>query len=134
MAAVAAFFPWLTLNVSGTGILRSLDANREIVGIDGDGKFTLALGLLTAGACHYRWQKWTKRLAAFSGIIISLIALYYVTNPGREFDGIDVEMVNGSISTNYGLYLTLLAGVLVLIGGILSLRSHRSINSGQSPR
>ena len=92
-AIIGAFLPWISLF--------------NISGIEGDGVITLAVGIIVAPVIIWKWTKATQIVSIVCGLLIAGVGAYYVTEPFAAI----------------GIYVTALAGVAVLIGGILGLVS-----------
>ena len=107
LAVVAALLPWATLNT----IFGSLSRN----GIDngGDGLFTAALGIIGALAL---WQagRWLWA-AGISGGLIVAIGIYDISDVRNMVSDVNAESEGyASASVGSGLYLTVLAGVILV--------------------
>ena len=96
-AVIGAFLPW----VSFLGVSR--------MGIDGDGVITLVIGIVVGAAIAWRWTKKTQILSIVGGLLITGVGAYYITEP----------------LTAIGVYVTALAGAVVLAGSVQGLRTNR---------
>lgn len=88
-----AFLPWVT--VFGT----------SVAGVQGDGIITLALGITTAGFIW--WRSWNRRVQLGTLAIGSLITLIALSATSR--------------AAGFGLYLTLVGGLVLAYAGGRSL-------------
>jgi hypothetical protein len=117
LALLGAFLPWAT----ASAVFVSVSKN----GIDGDGKLTAVLAVVT-GILVLTYLRSASRQAAvlvIVGVLGAIVALVGVA------DFVDVSSKIGdltteeqrlvSISVGIGLYLTIAAGVAIVVGGIM---------------
>jgi len=121
LAIVAALLPWTTVNTVFTSISRN--------GIDGggDGLFTLGLGIVGALAL---WQagRWLWA-AAISGVVIIVIGIVDIVDVQGLVDEVNADSDGlASASVGAGLYLTVIAGVVLAAVPLLQLG--RRLGSG----
>lgn len=108
VAVVGAFLPWVVTEVSAGPV----DAGGSAAGIEGLGAITLALGLVAVGAVvALDWSDRGALATALVGVAVVLVSGWKVVDLG------------GPASPGLGIYLTLLAGLVILASGLLGLRS-----------
>lgn len=126
--AGGAFLPWITFNGLGTSFsisgLGQFSGDTSLVGNSGgakDGVITLSLavvailfalvGLFTAR----RWPAWLAFVAGLLASAISVIDLLDIQSRGKELSS-DVA----TLSVGLGLYLSLGAALVLLVGSLLA--------------
>lgn len=118
------FFPWL-IGTTTTGQVNRLGYEATL------GLFAAALGLMVAVLAILRWPPDRKRSLAF--VILGFLALLAVWLEVEVFRVMVTEVESGGhheavfeqISAGSGYYISLAGGMLVLIGGVLSLSTYR---------
>lgn len=108
---VGAFLPWVTIEILGTTATAD--------GLDGDGVFTLALGIIALVAVGrsdvHDWDKKTWIGVLVIGVVVALLALIYINDPWAFADE-DPEDADAFADIGIGLYLTALGGIATLCG------------------
>ncbi len=119
LAVVGAFLPWASV------------MNQSISGLDGDGVLTLVFGVAAGGLILMRdWEQMDQVGVGVLGLLTLVIG-------GMSYSDIDsLASLGGSgtglsisISPGIGLYLTLLAGILMLAAAAMGYSN--SQGSGQ---
>ena len=123
-AVIGALLPWAQINLSFGA--EGLSAN--VNGTEGDGVITLVLGiLLGAVAVLALATRGVARWAAVVGIVAAVIMTAIAV-----IDIVDVNRTAGDISplvdvsVGAGLWVTLIAGLAGIVGGVLMLAQQRS--------
>lgn len=117
-AIVAAFLPWISATAVFAG---SLSRN----GLDGDGQITIVLGVVAVVLAVVALRGQPAPLAALVivaglGALIAVIGVIdYVDARNRIGDLTVEERQLVAISIGAGLYLTIAAGVAVVVGAVL---------------
>jgi len=107
LTAVGSVLPW----ASALG--------RTVSGLDGDGVITLFLGVIVAVVVlSAGWNRLAKGATAALGGISTLIAFNAYSNLANA-GGLGSSLV----SPGYGLYLTILGGLVVAVGALLGYTS-----------
>lgn len=115
-AVVGAVLPWATFG------------RRTINGLDGDGLITLVFGIAVGALIVVRdWERMDQIGAAVLGLLTLGLAGNVYSNLGSA-SRYGYGMYEVSTSPGIGLYLTLLAGILMLAGAWLG------YNDEQVPR
>ena len=146
LAVVAAFLPWVSLDVE-LPILGSIGTITRY-GYEGDGVITLLLGLLATGFAAYLWfdrSAATFRLVtlfnAFLGAVILAIALVNLFDSQRALGdaqqqlnvdlvtlvGVDLQSL---VDTGEGIYITIAAGAILTLASLIAFSAHRFGLSG----
>ncbi len=139
LAVVAAFLPWVSLDVE-LPILGSIGTITRY-GYDGDGVITLLLGLMAAGFAAYLSIERSAaafRLVtlfnAFLGALIFAIALVNLFDSQRALGSaqqqLDVDFLVGVdlqslVDTGEGIYITIAAGAILMLASLIAFAAHR---------
>ena len=137
---LGAFLPWLSLSGAASGFVEAaLDAQGEsLSGIGRDGNLTIVLAIVAAAMGGIRLAGKAPKGAPITGIVagvlITLIAIYDIGDVGSVSDALAQEsggglygtMLDLQVSVGIGLWLTLIAGIAVVITSILALRSNKA--------
>lgn len=118
LAVVGSFLPWGVATVFGRA--------ETIVGIKGAGIFTLILAVL---GIIFLFLAMKFRKASIGTIITGLIIpILCVQQMSMLKEAVGERMIPGvaEVSVGYGLYLTLIGGIILLIGGIIAMVFRRS--------
>ena len=121
-AAIGALLPWAELSVSrGPGV------SAKVSGTESNGRITLALGIvlgLAAVLAFVRRQlaTWAAILAFVASALLIVIAIAEITDVRRAAG--DSGLVFVHVEVGSGLWLTLAAGVVGIVGALL-LMVHR---------
>lgn len=109
---VGSFLPWATVEVFGVSINKT--------GTSGDGKITLALGLVTFVLLGVK--KWGAVLACMVMLVSSCIALYDITDTSRRIGEINDMSSAVDASIGFGLWMVTIGSLcgLVAAGGLAS--------------
>jgi len=107
LTAVGSVLPWAST------------LGQSMSGLDGDGVITLFLGVIVAAVVLFAdWNKLAKGGAAALGGISTIIAFNAYSNLANA-GGLGSSLV----SPGYGLYLTILGGLVVAVGALLGYTS-----------
>ncbi len=124
VAAVGAFLPWITASAALVGPI-------EVTGINGDGKWTLVLAGIVAllAVTGFRTAERSSAVA-MTGIgcsaLVIAVAGWDLIQGRRQIDAADEALIGlGRVSFGLGLYLTIAAGVAMLIACIQAERAAR---------
>jgi len=146
LAVVAAFLPWVSLDVQ-LPVLGSIGTITRY-GYEGDGIITLLLGLLAAGFTAYLWidrSAGVFRLVAlfnaFVGAVIFATALVNLLDSQRALGdaqqqlGVDLEVLVGIdlqrfVDTGAGIYITIAAGAILTVASLVAFSAHRFAPAG----
>jgi hypothetical protein len=102
LAVIGAFLPWVS-----AGFI-------TVSGIDGDGVFTLIFGVIAGAIVLMRdWEKADVLGVGLLGVLTLLVAGNVFSSTGNQVNSAAIEF---SVSAGTGLYLTLVAGLLLLAG------------------
>lgn len=113
ITVVAAFLPWISIDA---GFF-----SETVTGIDGDGVFTLVLGGAAMALVYVRdWDRVTVGAVVVLGALVALIGVVYISDPltGVDTSGMGGEILESNVSTEIGLYLTAIGGLVLIGGGI----------------
>ena len=117
-AIVAAFLPWISATAAFVG-------SESRNGLDGDGQITIVLGLAAVVLAAVALRRQPAPLAALVivaglGALIAVIGVIdYVDAKNRIGDLTAEERPLVAISIGVGLYLTIAAGIAVVVGAVL---------------
>ena len=141
LAAVAAFLPWISLDVE-LPLLGSIGTITRY-GYEGDGIITLLLGLLAAGFTAYLWVdrdagafRLVTLFNAFLGALIFAIAIVNLSDSERALGDaqrqldVDLEFLIGIdlqsfVDTGAGIYITIAAGAILTVASLLAFSANR---------
>lgn len=118
VAVIGAFLPWITVEFSGSGLMNALEESVTVFGINGDGKITLGLALAAGGLAYLRWNTTGKIGCVILGLVITAVVLYYITNPGRGGEQLDMTLVDATYTVGIGLYVTALGAAGIVAGSL----------------
>lgn len=119
LAIVAAFLPWFTLDtVMGSSSVSGLDHN--------DGILTLLFGLTGIGITLFRERGTLESVAITCLGVATMFAGYHTLRQLSDYGGL-----GGEATASFGLYLTLVAGIVLAGGGY---RSYRNATAPQCAR
>lgn len=118
LAAVGAFLPWVRIDF--------LDVSRTVTGIDGDGRFTLAFGVLAVLVLLFgNWRRRRAPLAAaVLGVLVFVLGTLYIVDPTTGVEasgGLGQPILDEAFSPAIGLYVTTLGGLLMTVGSAVAL-------------
>ncbi|MGA2512439.1 MAG: hypothetical protein ABSG37_02305 [Candidatus Limnocylindrales bacterium] len=123
LAAVGAFIAWESVSIAGTG--------ESMTGWDGGngGKIIAVLGLV-AIAVAVAWARGTRipspgRVMVVAGVLVLLVGVLNYSSVNDDVNAGNA-MVPGAASVGIGIYLDLLAGVAIIVGGVLGLRARQN--------
>lgn len=146
LAVVAAFLPWVSLDVQ-LPVLGSIGIITRY-GYEGDGIITLLLGVLAAGFAAYLWIDRSARVFrlvalfnAFVGAVILAIALINLSDSQRALGDaqqqldVDLEVLVGIdlqrlVDTGAGIYVAIAAGAILTLASLLTFSAHRFAPAG----
>ena len=117
-AIVAAFLPWISATAAFV-------ASESRNGLDGDGQITIVLGVAAAVLAVVALRGHPAPLAALVivaglGALIAVIGVIdYVDARNRIGDLTAEERQLVAISIGAGLYLTIAAGIAIIVGAVL---------------
>lgn len=137
---LGAFLPWLSLSGGAAGFVKAmLEAQGEsLSGIGRDGNLTIVLAIVAAVMGGVRLAGKAPKGAPTTGLVvgalITLIAIYDIADVGsvsdslaqESGDGLYGSMIDLQVSVGIGLWLTLVAGIAVVVTSILALRSNNA--------
>lgn len=113
ITVIGAFLPWLSVE---TSVL-----SKTVGGIDGEGALTLVIAA-TAMALVVRrdWNAATAGAVIALGSLVTLVAIVYLFDPLLAVELLHGErsIVEEWISTEIGLYLTALGGLVLTAGAV----------------
>lgn len=111
LAAIGSFLPWAIAKVFGEV--------SQVAGIKGAGIFTLILAVL---GIFFLLVGMKRRKAAIGTIIMGLLILVLcIQQMSMVKESIERSIPGvAEVHIGYGLYLTLIGGAVLLIGGIMS--------------
>lgn len=114
LAAIAAFLPWYAVD--------SIVGNTSVSGLDhSDGMLTLCSGIAAVAIVLLRENGQLEALGlGIAGALTTLVG-YHTLTAVSEYGGL-----GGDATASYGLYITLLAGILLVGGALLSYRETRT--------
>lgn len=122
-AVIGALLPWAELSVPfGRGL------SVQVNGTEGDGRITLALGIVVALAAvlaflrHYL-ATWAAIIALFASALLITIAIVDIVDVKRAAG--DIRLVFVEVEVGSGLWLTLAAGVAGVCGAVVLLARRR---------
>ncbi len=122
-AVIGALLPWAELSVTfGQGL------SAQVNGTEGDGKITLALGIVVALAAvlaflRHHLATWAAVIALFASALLVTIAIVDIVDVKRTAG--DVRLVFVDVEVGRGLWLTLAAGVVGVCGAVVLLARRR---------
>ena len=112
LAVLGAFLPWVS-----AGFI-------TMTGIDGDGVFTLVFGAIAGGLVVLRdWESGDVLGVGLLGVLTLLVAGNVFSSTGSQVGSAAIDF---SVSAGIGLYLTLVAGLLMLAGAAYGYRNDES--------
>ena len=122
-AVVGALLPWAELRLE-----RVPGLSARVNGTEGDGRITLALGIIIGLAAvlafvSRRLALWAAVLAIVASVLLILIAVIDIADVRRTADEPRLVFVNVRVGS--GLWLTLAAGIVGVIGAVLLLVRRR---------
>ncbi len=128
---IAAFMTWGSINLPSE--LEGFGVATSASGMDGgDGKLTVLMAIAVGALCVVQLIKgWNKGMAIGAISCASISTLVGVMN---YFDIKDVsgDMPAGfdvSVSVGFGLYLTILAGIAMIVGSVLHFKGNTTTES-----
>ncbi len=146
LAVLAAFLPWISLDVE-LPLFGSIGTITRY-GYEGDGIITLLLGLLAVGFAAYLWVdrdagafRLVTLFNAFLGAVIFATALVNLVDSQRALGdaqrqlGVDLEILVGIdlqsfVDTREGIYIALAAGAILTVASLLAFSAHRFALAG----
>lgn len=111
LAIVGAFLPWVTAGVQAGPV----DVSASVTGIETVGVVSLVLAIAVLALLLVVTTDHQPAATAAGGLLIALVALWKLVDLG------------GAAEPGIGLYLTLVAGLGVLVGGAWA---HAEVGSG----
>jgi hypothetical protein len=116
LLVLGSFLPWVKASI---GILSA-----EKAGIDGDGVFTLGLGVVAVLVFALMKSQPGRVLTLVAGLLASAVALYDIVDVNNKAAELSSRSGPFQIeaSVGIGLWLSLVGGVAVVIGAILAMR------------
>ena len=110
LVAVGSFLPWVKITV----LFGTLSKD----GIEGDGKLTLALAVLTAAVA---WWGVKKIPTLACGLVLVAVAVFEFADAANRFAR--ARAVSGLVHPSYGagLYLVLLGSITICVGAVLAI-------------
>jgi hypothetical protein len=115
LTAIAALLPWVSAG------------RLTVTGIDGDGTLTLIFGVAAVAVVLYRdWETVDTLGVGLLGVLTVLIA-GNVYSSLSSMGGVSSEILE--ISAGFGLHLTLLGGILLVVAGAQGYRNDEDASS-----
>lgn len=124
LGVIGSFGAWVTVSFMGMSI--------NAAGVDGDGKFTLLLAIAAAITGGLSMKYYRKQLGIATTALGGLIVIVPVIDMLRAAEVLSSVSGAGLLGTGvdaglgWGIYLTLVAGVIALAGGILIMLSSKA--------
>lgn len=115
---VGAFLPWVSISLLATSQTKT--------GIDGDGTITLIVALVVGAAAAWKWARSTQILSIVGGLVPTGLGLLYISDPTAGVStgsAAGTALLSDAVSPEIGLYVTAIAGVVILAAGIWGLAS-----------
>ncbi|MEF8937496.1 MAG: hypothetical protein V5A32_06035, partial [Halovenus sp.] len=104
LGIVGALLPWVSVLGLSPGV--GIEGSREII--------VLLAGLVTLGLIlGADWTKTTQLVTGVLGVVTTVVSVYTLA------EVFDVIGNRGVASAEFGLYLSLVAGILILAGGFV---------------
>lgn len=117
LAGIGAFLPWIEFELLG--------ASRTRTGIDGDGTFTLILGVVVVlVVLATAWRRRAQVGTLVVGLLVLGLSGMYISDPtiGVETSSVaERELLEAGLSVGIGLYVTAIGGLLMSAGGAVGL-------------
>lgn len=101
LAVVGAFLPWITTGVEAGPV----DVSTAVTGVETVGVVTLVLALAVLALLLFVTDDRLPAVTAVVGLVVGLVALWKYVDLG------------GAAGPGLGLYLTVLAGLVMFVGG-----------------
>jgi hypothetical protein len=123
-AVIGALLPWARIDVSfGTE-----DVSANVNGTEGDGVITLVLGILLGAVAVLALAtrgvaRWAAVVGTVAAVVMTAIAIIDIVDVNRTAGDISPLV---DVSVGAGLWVTLIAGLAGIIGGVLLLAKQRS--------
>ena len=114
VAVLAAFLPWLSASAG--------DISVSVSGTSGDGKLTLMFGLVAIALGAGAFSRGLPPAVGYGVVACGAFIAFIALNVIRSKAGATAE-VAAMVSIGFGVWLTLLAGLAVVAGGILYARN-----------
>jgi vacuolar-type H+-ATPase subunit I/STV1 len=116
LVVIGAFLPWVSTPVVSPA------------GIDGDGVYSLAFGILALAVVLFRrWERLDAAGVALFGVLTLAVGLNTFTSLSGQIAG----TISFSLTPGIGLYMTLFGGLVLLAGpGYSLLRSEFGAGEG----
>jgi hypothetical protein len=115
LSAISAFLPWITVSLGGM----STSQNGMDVAATLNGTVVLVLAAIVVGIVVARdWEQSDAGAVAALGLITTLIGGMYVMDPASAANA-SGGLASSLISPGFGLYVTVLGGLGILVGGAL---------------
>lgn len=109
VGAIAAFLPWITLQVVGTSATWR--------GIRADGQLTAIAAALVFIVAAWRWGPWQRGVSFVFGLFIFGLGSIYISDPlAGAHDQLtpQQEQLAQAFTPGIGLYLTAISGLIIL--------------------
>lgn len=115
LSAISAFLPWITVSLGGM----STSQNGMDVAATLDGTIVLILAAIVVGIVVVRdWEQSDAGAVGAIGLVTTIIGGMYVMDPASAANA-SGELASSLISPGFGLYVTVIGGLGMLIGGAL---------------
>lgn len=113
LAAVGAFLPWIEVSLGNFGTAqKGLDVAAAL-----DGRVVLVLAVLAVAVVVVReWDRTDAGAVAAFGALTAGIGVMYVLDPASAANA-SGEFGESLVRSGYGLYVTALGGLGMLVGG-----------------
>jgi hypothetical protein len=123
---VSAFLPWFRIEISGT------DLSSTVSGTDGgDGVIIIVLALVAGALALVRLLGKGSSLLGIGLVVTGLLAtLIGVVDLGNDDPDDAIVAAFADVSPTVGLWLVILAGLVVTVAGVLMVLSGRARRTG----
>lgn len=118
VAGLAAFLPWVTTGVDAGPV----DVNTSSTGIEGLGLLTLALAIVAIGVILIMdWEGQGTVGTGIIGAVVTIVAVWKVVD------------IDGAVSPGIGLYLTVVAGLGLVVAGAWGYQTASTETAEETP-
>ena len=119
LAVIGAFIPWETVSLHG--------ASESVAGFEGNGGKIIAVLGIVAAVVAVAWIMEVRlgrpgAILIALGVLILLVGVLNYSNISGDVNSANTILA-GAASVGIGLYLDVLAGVVIIVGGALGVRN-----------
>ena len=123
-AVIGALLPWARIDLS----FGPAGLSEDVDGTEGDGVITLVLGILLGAVAVLALAtrgvaRWAAVVGIVAAVIVTAIAIIDIVDVNRTAGDISPLV---DVSVGAGLWVTLIAGLAGIVGGVLMLAHQRS--------